>query len=63
VSRLVPPGAPNRFDLLLLVVPLAFAVGLLATAVSSVSVHVAGAASSLASAVALLDGTALRPPT
>jgi hypothetical protein len=62
VSGLLPPNAPSRFDLLLALVPLAFLLGAAAVVLSSVSPHVAGAASSAVAAAALIDGTALRPP-
>jgi hypothetical protein len=62
VSGLIPPDAPSRFDLLLALVPLAFLIGAVVVAVTSISPHVAGAASAAVAGVALIDGTAIRPP-
>lgn len=53
----------SRYDLVLVVIPAAFAAALLAGAVSAVSLHGAVAAASVVGGLALVDALFLNPPT
>lgn len=59
---LLPPGAPSRFDLVLLVAGLALAVGALVGAFSSVPLLVSTSVGSAIAGVALFEGLVRNPP-
>jgi len=56
-------STPSRYDLVLAVIPAAFAIALLVNAVFSVPLRATLPASSIVSALALADGLYFNPPT
>jgi hypothetical protein len=62
VGRTTRGPMPTRYDLVLAVVPLAFAVALVAGLLSPVSVHAALAAAGVVGVAAVVDALFVNPP-
>ncbi|MFB6096881.1 MAG: hypothetical protein ABEJ74_05795 [Haloferacaceae archaeon] len=60
--NVLPPGAPSRFDFLLLAMGLALVVGVAVAALSSVPLRVAGSTASALAGAAMVDGLVWHPP-
>ncbi|MFC4357607.1 hypothetical protein ACFO0N_06540 [Halobium salinum] len=59
----IPPAAPTRFDLMLVLIGLSLLTGGLVGVLSAVPVYLASGASSLAASAVVYEGTVRNPPT
>lgn len=58
----LPPGAPSRFDFILLAMGLVLGLGMIVAVLSSVPPRIAGSAASMLAGVAMVDGLVWNPP-
>jgi hypothetical protein len=63
MSSPIPPAAPTRFDLMLVLIGLSLIVGGLVGVLSTVPLYLTSAASSLAASAVVYEGIFRNPPT